>query len=113
MLDLESDLRNPGGIRFGSAEIYNVLDTCFKHDTQNDPSLVVLDYLAVGRSFKSGTDERVIVFIKLLEGKTCLDDLKYRTKGEVCARRSAQAHHVPEVVRQCSYKKGGCHMIIL
>ena len=82
--------RNPGGIRFGSAEIYEVLDLCFS--SQN----VILDYLAVGQKTDGGADERVVLFIKLSLGQDLSPDFEARIKSEIRTRRSAR--HVPAKV---------------
>ena len=85
--------RNPGGVRFGSSEIYDVVDTCFKAPSV-DPGHVIVDCLAVGQSVRNGTDERVILFVKLEDGLKCTEELQKRIKTEIRARRSAR--HVPE-----------------
>ena len=84
--------RNPGGVRFGSAELYDVIDMCFAPNATHHAHTVV-DCLAVGQSIADGTDERVILFVKLLEGEALSDDLVKRIKHEIRTRRSAR--HVP------------------
>lgn len=92
---------NPGGIRFGSAEIYDVIELCFSPAVSHAGHTIV-DCLAVGQSIAKGTDERVILFVKLLEGQTLGADLEKRIRAEIRARRSAR--HVPaEVRRYCAY----------
>ncbi|TDL29505.1 acetoacyl-CoA synthetase [Rickenella mellea] len=98
MLGRSDGVLNPGGVRFGSSEIYDVLDTCFKPSPTLPSSHVVFDCLAVGQSLRGGTDERVILFIKLGEGVVCTDELQKRIKAEVRARRSPR--HVPEKIIQ-------------
>ena len=88
--------RNPGGVRFGSSEIYDVVDTCFKPSPSVDPGHVIVDCLAVGQSVRNGTDERVILFVKLEDGLKCTEELQKRIKTEIRARRSPR--HVPEQV---------------
>jgi hypothetical protein len=82
--------RNPGGIRFGSAEIYEVLDLCF---SSRNAEHVVLDYLAVGQKTDGGTDERVVLFVKLPLGQNLSPAFEARIKSEIRARRSPR--HVP------------------
>ena len=88
--------RNPGGVRFGSAELYDVLDASFKPGPSIDPAHIIEDYLAVGQAIAGGTDERVILFIKLQNGFECSDDLRKRIKTEIRKRRTAR--HVPDRV---------------
>lgn len=92
--------RNPGGVRFGSSELYDVVEACFKPGPTTPPGHVIVDCLAVGHSINNGTDERVILFIKLDEGFTISDELERRIRTEMRARRSAR--HVPAKV---SYRR--------
>ena len=82
-------------MRFGSAEIYDVLEQCFA-PTATHAAHAVADCLAVGQSVARGTDERVVLFVKLLEGQALTDELARRIKAEVRARRSPR--HVPAKV---------------
>ena len=84
-------IRNPGGVRFGSAEIYDVIEHCFAPAATHAGHTVV-DCLAVGQRIADG-DERVILFVKLLEGQVLTGELENRIRTEVRARRSAR--HVP------------------
>ena len=77
--------RNPGGVRFGSAELYDVIDMCFAPDATHHTHTIV-DCLAVGQSISQGTDERVVLFVKLLEGETLSEELEKRVKGEIRTR---------------------------
>ena len=88
--------RNPGGIRFGSAELYDVIDLCFAPNVSHF-SHTIVDCLAVGQSVSQGTDERVILFIKLLEGESMSQELEKRIRSEIKGRRTAR--HVPARVR--------------
>ncbi|KAL5507975.1 hypothetical protein ACEPAH_5593 [Sanghuangporus vaninii] len=94
MLGRSDGVLNPGGVRFGSAEIYDVIDMCFIPGPTMPPEHVILDCLAVGQYINGGSDERVILFVKLQEGCTCTPELEKRIKAEVRARRTAR--HVPE-----------------
>jgi acyl-coenzyme A synthetase/AMP-(fatty) acid ligase len=88
---------NPGGIRFGSAEIYDVIDACF---SAGSPALTasrpIVDCLAVGQVTDGGVDERVILFVKLEEGESLSFDLENKVKAEIRAQRSPR--HVPSRV---------------
>lgn len=86
-------------MRFGSAEIYDVIDLCFAPATSHAAHTVV-DCLVVGQSIAKGTDERVILFVKLLEGQVLTEDLEKKIKAEIRLRRSAR--HVPARVSRSS-----------
>ncbi|KAF7332219.1 Acetoacetyl-CoA synthetase [Mycena kentingensis (nom. inval.)] len=79
---------NPGGVRFGSSELYDVIEAVF-------PGIIV-DSLAVGQ--KLGEDERVILFVKLPDGKMLDAALEKEIRDEVRVRRSAR--HVPGKIVQ-------------
>lgn len=92
-----SSFSNPGGVRFGSSEIYDVLEQYFSESTPSIPaSHVVHDALAVGQAIQNGTDERVILFVKLGEGEQFSPELDDMIRSQVRTRRSAR--HVPEKV---------------
>ena len=57
---------------------------------------MVYDALAVGQSIQNGTDERVVLFVKLGEAECLSDELVNAIRAQVRARRSAR--HVPEKV---------------
>lgn len=88
--------RNPGGIRFGSAEIYDAIEACFSPSQTSDPAHTIIDYLAVGQAIDEGNDERVILFIQLIQGETLSAELEKKIKAEVRTRRSPR--HVPSKV---------------
>ncbi|KAH7914344.1 hypothetical protein BJ138DRAFT_1079714 [Hygrophoropsis aurantiaca] len=98
MLGRSDGVLNPGGIRFGSSEIYDVLDTCFGPSPGRDPADTVEDFLAVGQAIDNGTDERVILFVKLQEGRTLSLEMEKRIKSEIRSRRSPR--HVPARIVQ-------------
>lgn len=87
--------RNPGGVRFGSAELYDVIDLCFSPEATHH-SHTIVDCLAVGQSIAQGTDERVILFVKLLEGENLTEELEKKVRHEIRTRRTAR--HVPAKV---------------
>jgi len=96
--------RNPGGVRFGSAELYDVIEACFQQGPPGAPNdHIIADCLAVGQSFVGSddagvVDERVILFVKLHDGGVCSDELRRRVKEEIRRRRTAR--HVPERIIQ-------------
>ena len=87
MLGRSDGVLNPAGVRFGSAEIYNVLLKRFPG--------VIQDAMCVGRRrvSKGEMDETVCLFVKMESGKQCDDDLKARIKKAI--REELSARHVP------------------
>lgn len=97
MLGRSDGVLNPGGVRFGSAELYDVIETCFSSATTSDPTKVIVDSVAVGQLIDGGTDERVVLFVKLLDGHDLSAELEQDVKAAVRSRRSPR--HVPAKVR--------------
>jgi len=96
MLGRSDGVLNPGGVRFGSAEIYDVLDTCFSgpNPTSKGQNIQrVVDSLVVGQMTEDKKDERVVLFVKLDEGEKLTQKTAHTIKQEIRARRSAR--HVP------------------
>ncbi|KAJ6613430.1 acetoacetyl-CoA synthetase [Mycena sp. CBHHK59/15] len=91
MLGRSDGVLNPGGVRFGSSELYDVIDTAFCATGK------ILDCLAVGQTI-GGSDERVILFVKLPDTQDLTPALERQIKGEVRARRSPR--HVPAQIIQ-------------
>jgi len=98
LLSSDPFCRNPGGIRFGSSEIYNVLETCFSFSEERKTSDAIEDALVVAQSIDGGTDERVILFVKLCDRSTLSQALEKKINLEIRSRRSPR--HVP--ARVCS-----------
>ncbi|KAI8596189.1 hypothetical protein EDD21DRAFT_312471, partial [Dissophora ornata] len=92
MLGRSDGTLNPNGVRFGSAEIYNIVDTYPE----------VEDSLCVGQTLHDGTDERVVLFLKLAKNKDGKDhehmdvDLVNRIKTHI--RNQLSPRHVPAFV---------------
>ncbi|KAG2221758.1 hypothetical protein INT45_003398 [Circinella minor] len=86
MLGRSDGTLNPNGVRFGSAEIYNVVDR-FEQ---------VEDALCVGQKIVDQDDERVVLFLKLKEGQELNDDLVKKIKTTIRAQLSPR--HVPAFV---------------
>ena len=84
---------NPGGVRFGTAEIYDVLDLHF--------SVQIVDYVAVGRTIvdprTSTLDEEVVLFVKLHPTQTLDQELEAGIRTNI--RRARSPRHVPAKVR--------------
>ncbi|KAJ8509337.1 hypothetical protein ONZ45_g8488 [Pleurotus djamor] len=98
MLGRSDGVLNPGGVRFGSAELYDVIETCFSEATARDASHVIVDSVAVGQSIDGGTDERVALFVKLPDGHKLSEELEKDIRGAVRSRRSPR--HVPSKILQ-------------
>ncbi|QRV72766.1 AMP binding enzyme [Ceratobasidium sp. AG-Ba] len=94
MLGRSDGVLNPGGIRFGSSEIYEVLDQAFSSSVQP----IIIDSLVVGQTIQGGADERVVLFVKLAEGNILTDDLRKRIREEIRKKRSPR--HCPEKILQ-------------
>jgi acetoacetyl-CoA synthetase len=95
--------RNPGGIRFGSAEIYEVLDQCFSASAPN-PHNKLEDYVVVGQKISNGADERVLLFVKLVDGEKLDSRLEKQIRSEIASRRSRR--HIPDKVSTVSFVDG-------
>ncbi|KAJ3555249.1 hypothetical protein NM688_g2685 [Phlebia brevispora] len=78
---------NPSGVRFGSAEIYSVLER-FKQEID--------DTLCVGQRRPEDKDERVLLFVKMRPGHRFNDALVQRIKQAI--RQALSARHVPSYV---------------
>jgi len=91
MLGRSDGILKPQGIRFGSAEIYNILLEHFPHS--------VSDALCVGRRRTTDTDETVILFLLMIEGHELTEQLKNEVKCVI--RRELSARHVPAIVDAC------------
>lgn len=81
---------NPSGVRFGSAEIYNVIEAFFADE--------IADSLCVGRRRKTDSDEKVMLFLKMHEGKQFSSQLAQRVREAIAKQCSKR--HVPAFVFQ-------------
>lgn len=79
---------NPSGVRFGSAEIYNVMEREFGKEVQ--------DSLCVGQKRKSDVDERVMLFLLMRQGQVFSEALANRMKRTI--REELSARHVPKFI---------------
>ena len=85
MLGRSDGTLKPAGVRFGSAELYNIVEKYHQGEVE--------DALAVGQRRPQDTDERVILFVKMVAGKEFSEELVVRIKGEI--RKELSARHVP------------------
>ncbi|KAI3634896.1 hypothetical protein MIR68_007277 [Amoeboaphelidium protococcarum] len=88
MLGRSDGILKPAGVRFGSAELYNVVEKQFKVE--------VADSLAIGQRRHGDTDERVVLFLKLNPGQQLTDDLRNRIKAQI--RTQLSPRHVPAFI---------------
>lgn len=92
MLGRSDGVLKPAGVRFGSAEIYNVI---LKHFIAE-----VEDSLCVGRRRPDiDVDETVVLFLKLAPSINLTSDLKSRIQSSV--RLELSARHVPGIIDTC------------
>ncbi|KAK0621341.1 hypothetical protein B0T17DRAFT_285448 [Bombardia bombarda] len=90
MLGRSDGVLKPAGVRFGSAEIYNVLTRFFGAEIE--------DAVCVGRRRETDRDETVCLFVVMAEGKVFDDELRERVKSAV--RRELSPRHVPGVIEE-------------
>lgn len=76
---------NPSGVRFGSAEIYRVIEGQFSPE--------IADSICVGQRRPTDTDERVMLFLLMKPGVLFNPDLVARVKTAI--RSELSARHVP------------------
>ncbi|KAF9771387.1 hypothetical protein IL306_010979 [Fusarium sp. DS 682] len=79
---------NPSGVRFGSAEIYTVIESDFANEVE--------DSICVGQRRPTDNDERVFLFLKLQPGATFTDGLVTMIKNAI--RKALSARHVPHAI---------------
>jgi acetoacetyl-CoA synthetase len=79
---------NPSGVRFGSAEIYNVIETQFTKE--------IVDSVCVGQRRPNDSDESVILFLLMRPAFKVNQQLIVRVKDAI--RKSLSARHVPKYI---------------
>jgi len=81
---------NPGGVRIGTAEIYR----------QVEQMPEVVESIVIGQDWPPGEvgDVRVVLFVKLQEGRTLDNELADRIKA--CIRANTTPRHVPAKIVQ-------------
>ena len=78
---------NPSGVRFGSAEIYSVIDAGFP---------MVSDAICVGQRRKGDEDERVMLFLLMKEGERFNEGLVRDVKAAI--RKELSSRLVPKYI---------------
>ena len=91
MLGRSDGVLKPGGVRFGSAEIYNVLLDRFAG--------TIADALCVGRRREGDGDETVVLFVRMENGKVF--DEKLAKQIKLLIREALSPRHVPGIVDEC------------
>ena len=91
MLGRSDGVLKPSGVRFGSAEIYNLLLKHFPDEIE--------DALCIGRRRAQDSDETVVLFLKIKEGKQFSEKLASDVKSVV--RKELSARHVPGIIDEC------------
>lgn len=84
MMGRSDSTLNPSGVRFGSSEIYNIVEANEEID----------DSVCVGQYFKG--DERVLLFLKMAKGCQFNEDITNKIKEQI--RRELSARHVPQLI---------------
>ncbi|KAI1024658.1 hypothetical protein LB503_007332 [Fusarium chuoi] len=91
MLGRSDGVLKPSGVRFGSAEIYNILTRFFASEVE--------DAVCIGRRRETDSDETVCLFVVMVPGHEFSDDLRLRIKSKIKSELSPR--HVPGVVEEC------------
>ncbi|XP_066510995.1 acetoacetyl-CoA synthetase-like [Hoplias malabaricus] len=87
MLGRSDGTLNPNGVRFGSSEIYNIVEA-FEE---------VSDSVCVPQ-YNSDGEERVILFLKMVPGKAFTSELVTKIRSSI--RAGLSARHVPAMILQ-------------
>ena len=77
---------NPGGVRIGTSEIYNAINTIDG----------IVDSIVVGQKWKH--DERIILFVKLKDNMNINDEMKKNIKNEI--KKNCSPKHLPKKIVQ-------------
>jgi acetoacetyl-CoA synthetase len=80
---------NPSGVRFGSSDIYSVIETHFPE---------IADSICVGQRRPQDDDESVLLFLKMNEGYKYTPALVEKVKRKIGEERSRR--HIPRYVFQ-------------
>lgn len=78
---------NPSGVRFGSGEIYSVLEQF---------SSLLDDSLCIGQRRTQDKDERVLLFLKMRQGQKFIPRLETQIRDAI--RTALSARHVPAYI---------------
>ncbi|WFD26412.1 acetoacetate--CoA ligase [Malassezia nana] len=100
MLGRSDGILNPSGIRFGSAEIYEVLESS-EATSENSPLSKITDSLVVALKTPAKDDEVVVLFLVVPED---VDWDAMVSSAKSLIRKQRSARHVPAYIRRV----GGC-----
>ncbi|KAJ8122297.1 hypothetical protein ONZ43_g1474 [Nemania bipapillata] len=90
MLGRSDGVLKPSGVRFGSAEIYNVLTKFFGGKVE--------DAVCVGRRREIDRDETVCLFVVMCEGQEFTNELRLNIQQVIRAELSPR--HVPAIIEE-------------
>lgn len=85
MLGRSDGTLNPNGVRFGSSEIYNIVESYEE----------VIDCVCVSQ-YNSKAEERVVLFVKMAEGYQFNEKFVSKIRSDI--RLKLSARHVPAVI---------------
>lgn len=88
MLGRSDGVLNPSGVRFGSADIYAVIERHFAQE--------VRESICVGQRRPSDVDERVVLFLQMHDGRTLDDNLAAKIRDAIA--REFTKRHVPRFI---------------
>lgn len=101
---------NPSGVRFGSAEIYGVIESKFAHR--------VVDSICVGQRRPQDNDESVVLFLLIKPGEKfttkLVDEVKTAIREELSARHVPKyVFETPDIPVSTSWSVGGAYRVHL
>ena len=88
MLGRSDGVLKPGGVRFGSSEIYNIM---LKHFSEE-----VEDSLCIGRRREMDKDETVVLFLQMAKGKQFNEALVQKVKNVI--KKELSGRHLPGII---------------
>ena len=88
MLGRADGVLNPSGVRFGSAELYSIIDSQFASE--------VAESVAVGQRRPHDLDEHVVLFLMMKPGRAFTASLVRRIKEAIA--KGLTKRHVPKYV---------------
>jgi acetoacetyl-CoA synthetase len=97
ILGRSDSVLNPAGVRFGSGEIYSILEKHLASD--------IVDSICVGQQRAVDETEKVILFVKVRPGKLPLTNdkwLELKRRIQKCIASSLSLRHVPSAIFQVS-----------
>ena len=91
MLGRSDGVLKPAGVRFGSAEIYNILTRFFPSEIE--------DAVCIGRRRETDKDETVCLFVVTAKGTKFDEGLRNTIKSKI--RGELSPRHVPGIIEEC------------